>query len=441
MSGRVLRRHALLGAAALLGGCSSLDNIMGERKVRLPGDRRSVLRPEPPLSADAAEAGRVSLPAAEPVAAWPMTGGPPSHAPGNVAVGESLAIAWRSSIGSGSSYRQRIVTGPVIAEGVVYAVDAWGMVSATNLSDGRQRWRIDSTPEDESASPLGGGAAVADGVVYVATGAGEVMALDPASGSVRWRERLPSAARGAPTVVGGRIFVPTIENQLTAHSVEDGRRLWLHRAQVLPTVPLGLPAPAVEGEAVVAGFGSGELLALRASDGRLLWAESLGAVGRSSLADIVGITGLPTIAGGRVIAVGQGNLTIAVDLRSGRRLWERPFGGGAGVATAGDWAFAVTSGGDALAIGREDGAVSWVTTLDPEPPGGRRGDPARFGHPLVAGGRVLIPSTKGELLQLDPVGGEIIGRVPLGSSASLPMAVSDGTLVLLADDGTLIALR
>jgi outer membrane protein assembly factor BamB len=441
MSGRLPRRGALLGAAALLGGCSTLDNLFGEQKVRLPGERRSVLQAEPPVSADGAEAGRVTLPPAEAVTEWPMTGGPPSHAPGHVALGDRLTIAWRSSAGSGSGYRQRIVTGPVIADGVVYAVDAWGVVSAHTLADGRQRWRTDTTPEDESASPLGGGAAVADGTVYVATGAGEVLAIEPGNGSIRWRERLPSAARGAPTVVAGRIFVPTIENQLTAHSTEDGKRIWLHRAAPLVTIPLGLPAPAVEGEAVVAGFGSGELLALRATDGRVLWSESLGGTGRSSLADIVGITGLPVIAGGRVIAIGQGNLAIAVDLRSGRRLWERPFGGGSGVATAGDWAFAVTGAGEALAIGREDGRISWVTELDPAPPAGRRGDPPRFGHPLVAGNRLIVPSTRNELLLLDPASGEIAGRVPVGSPVALPMAVSDGTLVALADDGALIALR
>jgi outer membrane protein assembly factor BamB len=431
----------LLAAPALLGGCETLDSLVGERKVPLPGERRSVLQAETPVAADAEEAGRVTLPPAAPIAEWPMAGGTPSHAPGHVAVGEALSVAWRSSVGSGSAYRQRIVTGPVIAAGTVFTVDAWGNVSAHALADGRQRWRADTAPEDESAVPLGGGAAFADGTLYVATAAAEVMALDPANGAIRWRERLPSAARGAPTVAGGRIFVPTIENQLAAHSVEDGKRIWMHSAAPLITIPLGLPAPAVEGDAVVAGFGSGELLALRATDGRVLWAESLGGTGRMSLADIVGVTGLPVIAGGRVLAVGQANIAIAVDLRSGRRLWERPFGGGAGPAVAGDWVFAATDAGEALAIGREDGRISWVTQLDPAPPNSRRREPARFGRPMIAGGRVLVPSTRGEILQLDPSSGEIVGRIPVRSPVSLPMAAAEGHVVALADDGTLIALR
>jgi outer membrane protein assembly factor BamB len=439
---RLTRRTALLGAAALLGGCETFDNLVGTRKTPLPGERRSVTRAEAQLAADAGtDARSVTLPPAEPIADWPMAGGPATHSPGHVAVADRLSVAWRASAGSGSGYRQRLVAGPVVSGGVVYAVDAWGSVSAHTLADGRLRWRFDTTPEDESAVGLGGGAAVANNTVYVTSPAAELLALEPADGKVRWRVRLPAPTRGAPTVAGNRVFVTTVENHLVGLSAEDGRRLWTHRAGAQVTIPFGLPAPAVDGETVVAGFGTGELAAVRASDGRLLWAETLSGAGATSLADIVGITGLPVIDRGRVFALGLGNTAIAVDLRSGRRLWERNIGSGNGVASAGDWIFAVTRGGDAVAIGREDGRIRWVSELDPTPEGGRRGDPLRFGQPLLAGGRVLVPSSRGELLLLDPAGGTVAGRVSVGGGVTLPLAVADGTIVALTDDGSLVALR
>jgi outer membrane protein assembly factor BamB len=439
---RTTRRAALLGAAALLPGCGALDGILGERKQPLPGERRTVLRAEPPVAADTApDARAVALPPARAIADWPMAGGTTTHSPGHAEIGGRPQVAWRSSIGSGSSYRQRLTSGPVAANGVAYTVDAWGTVSAHSVADGRQAWRMDTTPEDERAVSIGGGCAFADDSLYVATALAEVLALNPADGAVRWRVRLPAPARGAPTVAGGRIFVPTIENHLIALSVEDGRRVWTHRAAAQTTLPFGLPAPAVEGESVVAGFGTGELVALRAADGRLIWSESLGGVANTSLADIVGITGLPVIESGRVIAVGQGNTSICVDLRSGRRLWERAFGGGNGVAAAGDWAFAVTRAGDALALGRDDGRIRWVSELDPSPEGGRRGTPTRFGMPLLAGGAVMVPSSRGEILTLDPATGAVAGRISTGYPVTLPMAVSGGTILALGDDGTLIGLR
>ncbi|MGG5808976.1 PQQ-binding-like beta-propeller repeat protein [Falsiroseomonas sp. CW058] len=443
MAGRVFpRRAALLGAAALLSGCGSLDGILGTRKTPLPGERRSVLRADPTLAPDAGvDGGAVALPPAGRIAEWPQVGGPPSHAPGHAALAEAPRQAWRASIGYGSGYRQRITAGPVIAGGRVYAVDAFGEVSAFALENGGRVWRTDTSREDESAGAMGGGVAVEGNVAYVATGLADVLALNAETGAVMWRVRIPAPARGAPAVANGRIFVPTVENQLLALSTEDGRRLWTHRAQPLVTLPLGLPTPAVEGETVVAGFGTGELTALRAADGRVLWGETLGGVANTSLADIVGITGYPVIDRGRVVAVGLGNVTIAVDLRSGRRLWERPFGGGNGAAAAGDWVFAVTRAGDAVALGREDGRIRWVRELDAAPEGGRRGEPAQFGPPLVAGGRILVPSSRAELLMLDPAGGAVAGRVPLSAGVTLPGAVAQDTLVLLGDDGTLMALR
>jgi outer membrane protein assembly factor BamB len=442
MSANRLTRRAALLSAALLPGCGSLDSLFGERKVRLPGERTPILTADTDVTADA-DAPAVTLPAPSAVAEWPVTGGTTTHAPGHVALGERLALAWRASAGSGSAYRQRLTSGPVIAGGVVYAMDAWGYVSAVTLADGRSRWRADTTPEDESDVPIGGGVAVADGVVFATTGLAELLALEAADGRVRWRVRLPAPARGAPTVADGRVFVAVTSSQLLALSVEDGRTLWTHRGGgTMTTMPLGLPAPAVEGEIVVAAFPTGEIVAVRISDGRLQWGESLGSTALLSLADFVGVTALPVIAEGRLIAVGLANTTIAVDMRSGRRLWERPFGGAAGVGAAGDWAFAVTSAGEALAIGREDGQIRWITPLDPPPPPGtRRGPPLLLGMPLVGGGRVIVPSSRGELLLLDPGTGALQGRIPTGSGVTLPMAAAEGTLVVLTDDGTLMAFR
>jgi outer membrane protein assembly factor BamB len=439
----ITRRLALLGAAALLPGCDTLDGILGERKTPLPGERRSVLRADPPLEADAGtDPASVVLP--DPVARtdWPFSGGPANHAPGHLLLSAQPGQAWRASAGSGSGYRQRLVAGPVVGNGMVYAADAGGVVSAHAMADGGRVWRFDTTPEDEGSSDIGAGIALEGGVAYVATALAEVIALDATTGTLRWRVRMPAPARGAPTVAGGRIFVATIENQLVALSAEDGQRLWTHRGAPATTVPFGLPAPAVEGEIVVAGFSTGELTACRVADGRVVWAETLGSVANASLADILGITGLPVIDRGRVFAVGQGNTSIAVDLRSGRRLWERPLGGGNGPAVAGDFAFIVTRGGEAVAIGREDGRIRWVTELDPTPASGRRsGEPARFGPPIVAGGRIIVPSSRSQLLLLDPAGGTVQGRVTLSDGVSLPPAYADGTLFLLGDSATLMAVR
>jgi outer membrane protein assembly factor BamB len=433
------RRTLLLGAAALLPGCSTIEDFVSSRPAPLPGERLPVLAPRAPLTADAGLASRtVTLPPPSQVADWPQIGGSATHAPGHVALGGELREAWRASLGGGGLFgdRGRITSGPVIAGGLVYAVDQVGTVSAHALDRGGRAWSFGTQPEDDGTGALGGGCAVEGGVCYVATGMAEVLALDAAAGTLRWRVRVPAPMRGAPTVSGGRVFVVTIEGRLVALSADDGRQLWVHRASPVAAIPLGLPAPAVEGDIVVAGFASGELVALRAAEGRLLWTETLAGIARGTIADIGGIRGAPAIRDGVVHVAGLSGITLAVDLRSGRRLWEREVGGGSTPAVAGDWAFLIGEPGRVLCVERLTGRVRWIQDFA-EGAEGRRA--AIRAVPLVAGGRVIVPGSDSRALLLDPADGSVATTLRLPGPVLQPVAVADGRLVMVTEDGTLVA--
>lgn len=441
MPGPMTRRGALLGAAGLLGGCETIDSWFGERRPRFDGERIAVLDlPERMLRADdAAQGTRVLLPAPAPRAEWPLIGGDAAKSGGHAAFGPGLGQSWRGGFGSGTAHRRRLVAGPVAGGGSVFVADAFGEVSAFDLATGGRRWRRSTMRERESAGAGGTGVAFAGDSVFVATGLAELLALNAADGAVRWRVNLPAPARGAPTVAAGRVFVPTLASELVALSAEDGARIWSHRAAQIATVPLGLGAPAVEGDVVVAGFPSGELFALRASDGRVIWSESLAAAGTVTLSDIAAVRAHPSVSGGRVVAVGMGRLSICVDLRSGRRLWEQEAGGPEPAWVAGDWVFMTTDAGQALAIGRDSGQVRWAVSLRPAPRGNRPPERIALSAPVVAGGRVFIGTSRAELLALNPETGEVTGRTSLPGGLTLQMALAGGMLLAATDDATLLA--
>lgn len=445
------RRDALLAAPALLlAGCETAsdltDRLFGRTEVPLPGDRRPVLaagggRPE---AEEGARDRSFQLPPAESNSDWPQPGGTPDHSPGHPALGGGgLAEAWRASVGGGTGYRQRLTAAPVVADGTVFAMDAFGWVTALDAARGTRRWQTDTRPRRDRDGALGGGIAFDGGTLYAVTGLAEVMALDAGTGAIRWRRALPAPARGGVTVAAGRVLVPTVENHLVACSTEDGRELWRHRSQEVPALPLGLPAPAVEGEAAVAGFASGELAALRLADGRLLWTESLGSLrgGILSLTEIGPVAGLPVIDRGRVFAAGMANTTVSIDLRSGRRIWERDFGGPNGPFSAGDWVFLVTNEDELLCLSREDGRVRWVNRLPSFADEARRRNPITWGPPTLAGGRVLVAGSHGQMLEVDPASGAVAGRVRLPAGATIAPAVAGGAAFVLTDAGSVVALR
>ncbi|MCK8784748.1 PQQ-binding-like beta-propeller repeat protein [Roseomonas sp. NAR14] len=444
-AGGIARRAALLGGATgLLGGCELFDSVFGSSKTPLPGDRQAVLTGGRGISIDAAAArAPFSLPPPEARQDWPQAGGGPGHAGGHPALGPISGIAWRTDIGTGSAYRRRLTAPPIVAAGTVFAMDTYGVISALDAGNGARRWRVDTRPDEDDDGALGGGLAWDSGVLYAVTGMAEAMAMDPADGRVRWRVPLGAPARGAPTVAGGRLYVPTVDGKLHSLSVTDGQRGWGHESLTVPIAPLGLPAPAVEGDTVVAGFPSGELIGLRVADGRVSWSEALSLRGRESIAEVPGIRAWPVADRGRAYAIGEGGLTIAIDIRSGRRLWERELGGTEPVWVAGDWVFAIGRDAQLAAFARDDGGVRWITQLRAFEDVERKRDPIAWSGPVLAGGRLILTNARGDIAQVNPQDGTLLEgdtrTVPGG--ALLPGAVAGDTLYLVTENGAVVALR
>ncbi len=426
-----------------LAGCSLFDDWFGEHKPPLPGRREPVMAERRGLQVDEAP-GRSPVTLPPPVAnhGWPQAGGNPAHAVGHLAAGDRLAEAWSASIGSGGGYRDKILAQPVVSDGIVFTMDSDAVVSAFDLATGSRIWRADTKGENDDSTNVGGGLAVEAGTLYAVNGLAELVAFEAAKGAERWRKTLAGPARSAPAISEGRIFVVTLDGKLVAMSAEDGRSLWTHQAASSTAVMLGQPAPAVAEGLVVAGFGSGELAALRVETGSIAWTDSLAAArGRSSLSDISTIRGLPVIANGSVYAISLGGLLVAIDLRSGRRLWEREVAGQDSPVVVGDWVFLISADQQVAALRRDDGRVAWVGDLPRFQDEEKQSDPVLWFGPVLAGERLLAVGTSELALFISPFSGEVLGQQAIGGPASLAPVVVDGTVLIVTDGGRLLALR
>nr|WP_294513127.1 PQQ-binding-like beta-propeller repeat protein [uncultured Rhodopila sp.] len=439
---RLARRTALLAAASALSGCSWLDNLFSEKKTPLEGKRDSVFADRRGLVVDE-NAAKVVLPPAVSNAAWPQAGGNPAHLMGHLAANDRLAEAWRGDIGQGGGKRQILMAQPVVSGGTVFTMDSDAEVSAFNLADGRRLWRVDTKPKDVDSTNVGGGLGVDGTTLYAVNGLSQLVALELASGKEIWRRDLGVPARSAPTIADGRIFVTTIDDHLTAFSAADGHPLWTHQAAEPVTSMLGEPAPAYYQGLVIAGFGSGELAALRADSGSVAWTDGLGASrGRASGGDFLSIRALPVIVGGLVYAISMGGLLVCNDVPTGRRVWERQVAGEDTFAIAGDFMFLISAQQLVAAVNITDGRVSWITELpryaDPE----KRKDTLTWYGPLLVSDRLIVTGTSEDALSISPYTGEILGHIGL-SAAAAPFApvVAGGTVLVISNDGRLLALR
>jgi len=438
----------LLLPMLLLAGCDTVSNFFSQadKKTKIPGERISVqafdsqLDPDPQLAQTP-----VQLPKPWVNTDWPQPGGYPGHAMQHLALGDTLREVWSADIGTPGDDETKILGQPVLADGRIFTKDATSRVSAFDANTGRRLWRIDFTPKGETEGALGGGLAYADGRLIVATAYGDVLAVQPNTGLIYWHVALKLPVRGAPAVDGGRAFAITQDNQLFALEAETGRQLWTYAGLVEAAGLLGAAAPAVEGSTVIAPFSSGEVVALRAESGTVGWSEQLvRTAGRvNAMGALNDINALPVIDRGRVYAVSQSGRFVAIDQRTGERLWERAIASVQTPWVAGDFIYTITVDAEIICLSRRDGKVKWIRQLqrykDPTAPV-RKGLITWYG-PVLAGDRLIVASTDERAYALSPYNGDLISSIKLSGPAAVAPVVAGQTVYLLTENARLSAFR
>jgi len=439
-----LRFVVVILAGAFLSACDTIPDWFGGNEAPpLPGERLSVLALEGTIEPDPRIADLdVRLPRPYINETWPQSGGYPDHAMHHLAGGDRLLPLWQTDIGEGSGDDGRILTTPVIAGGRIFAIDAIAEISAFDAENGKLLWRIDPRLEGGEEDGFGGGLAYAAGSLFVATGFGHVLALDPSNGAERWRQDIGIPMRAAPVIAGGRIFVVTYDNQLWALSATDGAVQWSNAGIAETAGLLGAATPAVDNDIVIAPYSSGELLALRVENGRTMWSDSLGAQrpGAGSLAALNDINGSPVIDRGVVYAISHGGRLVAIDVRTGSRVWEKDISGLNTPWIAGEYLFVVTVDGDVVCLSRRNGRVKWVHSL-PRFVDGSHEEPIFWNGPLLLSDRLIVLGSNGDALAISPYSGRLLGRLEMPHGVRVAPVAANGTLYVLTDDGYLVALR
>ena len=436
-------RFALPAIAAL--GLSACGIFSGsERTTPVVGERVSVLGAEVDIGVNPTTAALpLALPAPRVNTAWEQSGGNAGKSIGHVALGDSLGLAWSQSIGSGSSNTARLVATPIVAAGQVFAIDTNGIVTAFDATSGARRWSVDTSTTNRNRSSLyGGGVAFGGNRVFATNGLGDVVALDPSNGGIAWRVKPGGPLRGAPTFDGTNLYVTSQDNQLYALSPSDGSTNWSATAALEVAGVFGTAAPAAGRGTVVAGFSSGELNAYRFENGNQVWQDTLARTTISrSVSALADIDADPVIDGNQVIALGQGGRMVALDILRGQRLWELNLAGTATPFVAGDYVYVVTDSAQLISILRSDGTVRWINQLPRYRNESKKRGPIFYAGPVLAGGRLIVVSSEGAMMEVDPDQGAVRRQRDLGRSFSLQPVVADNTLYLLDDEGVLAAFR
>ena len=431
-----------VAAALAAGGCSLLKKSTPSTPVL--GERIAVLTSEIDVVVDPTTAALpMALPAPVANAEWAQSGGNASKSMSHVALGGALSRAWSASIGRGTSLTARLGAPPVVGAGRVYTIDTTATVRAFDVRNGAMLWESGFGREKgNDASLFGGGLAFDNGRIYATNGLGFVAALDAATGAIAWQVRPGGPLRGSPTVAGDAVYVMSQDNQIYSLKPADGATNWSEAASLEIAGVFGTASPAVAQGTVVAGFSSGELNAYRYENGRTVWQDALARTSiRTSVSSLSDVDADPVIDSGQVIAIGGGGRMVALELISGQRMWELNIAGISTPWVAGEWVFAVTDDAKLVAVARATGKIRWIAQLQGFRNEKRKTGPISYSGPVLAGNRLVLTRTSGQLMFANPTNGMVVGGTDLGAPISLPPVVAGSTLYVLDDSGRLHAFR
>jgi outer membrane protein assembly factor BamB len=444
MSWRIFSVCMFLILALISSGCSQVNDILGRNgEATLKGVRIPILLGSEVAQVDK-EISDQNIVLSQPIVnkSWPQQGGLAHHSMGHLAVGTNLTLLWSVDAGSSHKVDKPILSGPIVSEGKVYTLDANSLVSAHDSITGSLIWKAFISPKEETDGSWGGGLAVDDGLIIAAGGFAEVVALNTTSGKQVWRTKVSGPVRAAPSILNGRVFVVTKDNQLYTLRTKNGETLWTHSGFEEHVGLMGSATPAAKHDIVVVPYSSGELYALRVENGQKVWGENLAAIRRadavSALADI---RGRPVIDRGKVYAISHSGRMMSIDLYTGRRIWEVSLGGVNQPWISGEFLFVLTNEAKVAAVRVNDGKIRWLTPLDLYSDPKDREGRISWSGPTLAGDQLILSGSHGVVLYLSPYTGKILKKEKMKSPASLSPAIANRTLFYLTDKSQLIAYR
>lgn len=375
---------------------------------------------------------------------WPGPNGYSTNLMQNVAFDGALERMWSVSIGEGANGRTPYITKPVVANEFVYTLDSEGYLSKTHIETGEKEWQVRVNPRYERQGVLGGGISYSNNRLFVSAGFNEVLAIDGNNGGLIWRYKTRSPVRAAPTVLGSRVFVVTADSETLALDRDQGILLWRHAGLVENVRMMGASGPAVSKHLVVVPYASGEIYALRTENGADLWSQHLTSrktAFQSALSRLGDVQAAPVIEGGIIYAMNFSGTLTAIKARSGGRLWQQNIGGTQTPWVSGDFIFVLSDDNILYALKKRTGEIVWLKQLqryeDPE----TYDEPILYQGPVMAGSKLYLVSSYGEIIKIDPYTGDVIEKRDVYESILTAPVIASKTMFIVTQEGNLLAFK
>ena len=332
---------------------------------------------------------------------------------------------WSRSVGNGQGkglYRLN----PLLADGIIYAVSEDGELAAFDADSGRVRW------DTELDIAISGGVGKFQDSLFLGGADGLVLRLNAQDGSEVWRVPVSGEVLAAPQSNGEVVIAQAYDGKLMAFDFATGEKLWTFANDVPVLTLRGTSTPIISNNIAIAAFAGGKVIAVSLDSGNVVWEARVAiAQGRSEIERIVDIDGTMATQGAELYVASYQGRIVAVEMRAGRKLWQRNISSVSGVSVGFGNVYAADEDGTISAFLRNGQSIRWQN-IDL----GYR----ELSRPTPISSYVAVADFEGYLHLLSQVDGVIVGRArPDGDGARADMIAKGNALYVYGNSGDLIA--
>ncbi|WP_096619753.1 outer membrane protein assembly factor BamB [Candidatus Enterovibrio altilux] len=331
---------------------------------------------------------------------------------------------WSSKVGNGiGKYFSHLTL--AFAYEKVFSADRDGTVSGIDVNNGKVLWSV-NLGKDVPAL-ISGGITASYSRLYLGTETGDLIALDEKTGNIVWHVKTGGEILSKPLADAGVIVVNFSHGVLAAYEADTGKERWRILNEVPNLTLRGDSSPVSISGGVFWGMANGRLGAAFIENGNIIWQQTIASPkGAREIHRIVDVDATPVIYDSLLYAVGYNGSLVAIDLRSGHQIWQRPYSSSTDILVVSNYLFLVTNKDHVVAVNVHNGTEIWSNN---------KLEYRQLTPPVAISGYIVVGDSEGYLHWLDPKSGEFIAQQQLNNSgiAVAPVLVDDGYIVVTRD--------
>ncbi len=322
-----------------------------------------------------------------------------------------------------TGYRRMNRMSPLLLEQLIVQGNSIDGLVAYNRTSAAEVWRI------KLENGVEGGVAASGNRLFFGSSDGQFYGVDMITGKILWSFPARAETLAAPSVENNVVYFESGADVVYALDATSGKLLWTYNRQTTTSLSIrSTTTPTIAGDKLLVGFSDGYVVALKKSDGTLIWERKLGTQGRFRDVDST-----PVVNGSVLYTSSFDGALFALKVESGEVVWQVDRGGFTPVTVQGDRVYMSSSDGQLMALDKGSGKTVWFKNI-------KRGistQPVYYKNFLIYG------ETEGNLVAADANTGEPVAQFAPGRGLIAQPTVDEktGRIYFVSNNANLFAMK